>query len=118
MGGFLLVLVGYLLRLKAHRLLDGCELPVGNERCAFADGVGERLLWYKGVYETAAQCLGRAFKAFDGDISSGLAALKLDNSGLVHPKTLGQLTCGHAKGFPDGTNPSARRPNRLVAEWL
>lgn len=118
MGVFLLALVGDLLRLQPHGLLDGCELAVGDERCTFVDRIGERLFGYEGVHEAAAHCFGRTFKAFDGDISGGLAAFKLDDSGLMYAKTRGQLACGHAKCFAYGTNPSARGANRLGAERL
>jgi hypothetical protein len=73
------------LRLQPHRLLDGGKLLVRDNRCPFADHVGQGLLWYEDVHKAATQCFRRAFKTFHGDVSGGFAALKLDNSGLVYP---------------------------------
>jgi hypothetical protein len=118
MGSLLVSLVSHFLGFKPHRLLDGRKLLIGKERSAFAHGIGERLVGYEGVHKATAECFGRALKAFDGDVSSGLPTLELNDSGLVHSKALGHLTGSHAERFPQGTNPSTRRTSRLNAKGL
>ena len=102
-----LVFIADSLRLKAHGLLDGGKLPIGERQRPPPDGVRQRLIGHKQVDNAAIERFGGALQALQGETSVDFPKLHLGDARLAHAESLRELRHSHAETFADRAYPSA-----------